>query len=77
MQSGRRRDRRGWLAPALWSVAVGLAGTSAGLHARPLQSSGEVALASQLVYQGLEITTDTPVLQAAMAWSSQPGRVKL
>jgi uncharacterized protein (TIGR02001 family) len=52
---------------------VGLAGTSAGLHARPLQSSGEVALASQLVDQGLAITTDTPVLQAAMAWSSPGG----
>jgi hypothetical protein len=54
-------------------AATLLACLSAPLHAQSSSFSGEVALASQLVDQGLAITPDTPILQGAVSWASPTG----
>lgn len=50
-----------------------LASLAAPLHAQSSRLSGEVALASQLVNQGLAVTPATPILQGAVSWTSPDG----
>lgn len=79
--SGRRYTRnsgapgpiRPHASPGLLAAAVVLACLAAPLRAQSSRIGGEVALASQLVDQGLAITPTTPVLQGAIAWTSPNG----
>ncbi len=50
-----------------------LACLCAPLPAQSLRTTGEVAVASQLVDQGLALTPGTPVLQGSIAWASPGG----
>lgn len=50
-----------------------LACLSTPLHAQSSRFSGKLALASQLVDRGLEITPATPVLQGSVSWTSPKG----
>lgn len=43
------------------------------VHARAGDLSGEMSLASQLVDRGLPITSATPILQGAVAWTTPSG----
>ena len=64
----RLRGRSGLLA-----FVLALAAAPASVHAQASRFSGEIALASQLVDQGLAITGDTPVVQGAVSWMSPRG----
>lgn len=61
----------GWL--RLFFMAAVPACLAAPLHAQSSRFSGEVALASQLVDQGLAVTPATPVLQGAVSWTTPEG----
>lgn len=70
----RRSGARGpaWFRP-LRAAGFVLACLSAPLHAQSLRTTGEVAIASQLVDQGLALTPGTPVLQGSLSWASSGG----
>jgi len=81
MTARRRRDTRTSHAPparlhrhaALAAAAIALAGLSTPAHAQSSRFSGDLALSSPLVDQGLAITGATPVLQGAVSWASPGG----
>jgi uncharacterized protein (TIGR02001 family) len=70
--AARSRGRR-VLPAALLAAGWLLAGLAAPAHAQSSRFGGEVALASQLVDQGIAITADEPVLQGAVSWMAPGG----
>lgn len=61
-----------------WSRPLRIAGfvlacLTAPLHAQSLRATGEIALVSRLVDQGLALTPETPVLQGSVSWASPGG----
>jgi hypothetical protein len=57
----------------LQAVALLAAGLAAPVHAQSSRFSGELALSSQLVDQGIAITAGEPVLQGAVSWMAPGG----